>query len=426
MKSPNILRYNLFLGALLCSPAAFAESPQQIQIDDGGSVLVGALTCSDTFTTTTADNAASGILEVDGATATLSGDLSGFYGYLKVDNGCLLTFSPLRSGSGAKVDMSGPYAATTTFAKGNGTFSLSGYDGSGHTIALGDYAVLDLTSSSGQLTLSQGLYLSSHDANAGKIKFSANAAKGIVITTGTISSDDTSGQISANNHVIVDFTDLGSVTPTYGSTPATFTLATASSPFVLSSSTTPAVTGNDEGLWQNFTLVTDGSGPYNLKVSATFSGALFRDDLGGYHGSFATLQSSATRGGTEQLLKSWTLPANQTVSQGIVLDLGSYTITGGSFGFSIGAAQTFALKSSAGGQFAGQATFGDATSVLRAIGSGALSSSFSVGNSGAPGQIQIGDGTTATSQTLLPSQLNNVSRIRVEANATLTLAQAIE
>jgi hypothetical protein len=428
MKSPNILRYGLFVGAILCSPAVFAESPPQIQIDDGATVLVDDLICGDTFVSTVEDNNATGTIEADGATVTLSGDLSGFYGYLQVDNGCLLTFSPLHSGTGAKVNMLGPYTATTTLAKGNGTYSLSGYDGSGNTIELGDYAVLDLTASAGPLTLAQGLYLSSHDMNAGRIRFSANPNKGLVITTGTISSSDLSGQISADRHVIVDFTDLGGFTPVYGSTPAAFTLATASAPFVLSSSTAPAITGNNDGLWQNFTLLAgSGSGQYNLKVSATFSGALFRDDLGGYHGTLAGLQAAATPGGLEQLLQNWAAPANQTLTKCFMLDLGSYNITGASYAFQIPSGQSFSLLSSAGGQFGAQVTFSDVTSLLKLIGNGPLSSSFSVGVSGgASGQIQLGDGTSVTTQTLRASQLSNVGTIRVLANSTLTLTQAPE
>jgi hypothetical protein len=79
-----------------------------------------------------------------------------------------------------------------------------------------------------------------------------------------------------------------------------------------------------------------------------------------------------------------------------------------------------------GAQFPGKISFGDSSSKLCVVGNNILNPTVRYFDSvtSSPGILQIGDGTTATSQTLYETLLNGrITTIQVKGNATLTLGQ---
>ena len=408
---------------LLLSDRLFAQT---IEIGDGGTALLEPGSYALTFTTTTASDASTALLETVGAVSLL-GAFDAYYGEIRPNDGSTLSFNPSGSVNPANVAIGGAdYTSATTFLKQGGAYSLAGTDASAHSMHLMPYGVLDLTDSSntGDLTLSKSLYISSYsDVNAGYIKFKlaltggVDSTKKIVVTDGNIVTDETSGAIDVSKNIQIDMASIS----TAGITPGTqtFTVATGTSDFACTG--TPNVTGNSDGLWNSIFVLANAGGQKNLKVQAAFSPS-FLTDGGSYVGSFAQLLSAATENTTQTLEKDVTLSSTTTMTKNLTIALGTYHLTTSSYSLVIAAGKTLSLSSSGGGVFGGNVCFSDTTSTLRVCSSAVLSSSFTTSQSASSGIIEIGDGTTTVAQTLTTSQIVKVNKIVVKSNATLTLA----
>ncbi len=411
---------------------------QEIQIADGATVILNT-NYSSTITSQTMNNNSTAILNLN-ANLNLSSDISNFYGRLVLGNGYTANLLSATS-IGGKINLSNSYTAATTLVKKNSAFTIAGYDGSNNSIVLGTYGVLNLTSSEndGKLILAKNLYLDGYINNAPLIKFKPTAKDGtrgtpgynnfIEVTDGNIYSDDaTNSQIHLNKHIEVD---LGSVSTT-GLTPGTtyyFTLATGSSAFNITG--TPNVINNDAGYWTNITGFSAdlGVGKYCFGISADYTAA-FQNDLGEYYATFAGLLSSGYSADAQQLMVgNYTLNSNVSLTSDLVLKMGDYTFSSNSAYITISASKTFTVMSGGSGVFNGQISFADNTSDFSVLsGANLLGTGFSVSaTSSGAGRIIIGDGTTAVTQALKASQLNNkVSTVIVKGNVTYTVSSELD
>jgi len=402
---------------------------QDIEIQDGGTATLNSMSYSGTVTSTTATDNSTAILSTSGS-VYLFGTLTEYYGVIRPNNASTLYFSSLTSAP-ANLIVGYSASSTTTFIKQNGAFSFTGTDGSSHTVELQPYGVFDLSnvSNSGNLTLANSLYISSYnDANAGYIKYALamsggeDATKRIAITTGRVLTDDTAGQINAATHLLIDFSNISLSGISTGT--KRFTLATGSTDFYVTNSSSPNVTGNDNGLWESISIITNDEG-YNMKVQATFAPG-FQLNNDSYVGTWSDMISDATEGATQTILKSQTLTSDVTMSKSLILSLGNYNISTGENAFVISDSKYLGLSSTGSGVFSGYVNFSGITSTLKVLSSSILNSSFYVeASSSASGMIEIGDGSTSTSQSFNTSQFNSqVSKITVKTNASLTLTSS--
>jgi len=401
---------------------------QEIEIQDGGMAVLNAGSYANTITSTIQTDVSTAVLRTSG-TVYLQGTLTKYYGQVYLNDASSLYYN---AGSAPLNLLVGgtDYLSTTIFIKQGAAYTFSGTDGSVNTIELRKYGVIDLTNESniGDLTISKNLYISSYNqANAGKIKFAlalnenVDATKKISITTGRILTDDlTNGQIDVSKHMEIDFSKISLSGISLGM--KTFTLATGSTNFYTTGAAN--VIGNDKGLWDDISVVTNVAG-HNMKVQATFAPAFQLDATagGGYAGTWSDLLSSATEGATQTILKNLTLTADVSLSKNLVLNFGNYNVTTGDNAFLIADGKYLGLSTTGSGVLLGNIHFSGTTSVLKILSSSILNSSFYVeASSSESGLIEIGNGSTAVSQSLIPFQLNNkVSKVTVKSKSTLTL-----
>ncbi|MFH0735685.1 MAG: hypothetical protein V1773_13450 [bacterium] len=423
-RSITILLFLLF-GYLINNNILYG---QEIYISDGGIVNLNT-----DYSVNISSAGYTGILNLN-ANLNLSSTIYNFYGIAKIGNGYTVNLLSANSTS-CNIDLSNSYTSTTTLVKKNSMFVVTGENGASQSIVMGDYSVLDLTSSdnSGKLIANYNLYMDGYGANAPKIKFKPSAIDGtmgtpghekfIEITNGKILTTDASNsQIHMDRNIEVDLSSVPTTGLVHGNT-YYFTLATGSAIFY--STGTPNVIGHG-GYWTNFgTLSTNmGGGRYSFGISATYT-AKFRNNNNQYFATLSGLLSSGyTSGQVQYMIGDYNLTAEVTLPGDLILDIGSYTFSHTNSPIILTSGSALELKNSTG-TFNGQIRYGTSTNELHILtGTNLLGANFSVSaTSSESGEIIIGDGVNSVSQALKVSQFNSrVYLVRVYGNATYTVS----
>src|ERR1039458_6590175 len=179
MKTKHLIRTAIIVSATLSASSLLATSPDTVNIADGATVDLVTGTFYDIFTSTTISSTSTALIDAVG-TVDFEGELTGYYGFLKVANGLAFTFNPSTGSGNAKLTLGDPsFTSSTTFLKKGGAYQLLGYNGDDNTIVMDKYGVLDLTDADngGALTLGKSLQMNSAaDTHAPYLKFRLTTA----------------------------------------------------------------------------------------------------------------------------------------------------------------------------------------------------------------------------------------------------------
>jgi hypothetical protein len=300
-------------------------------VNDGSQVTLAPGTYSNllTYRTATQNNNATGTLNFASETVTFASKIPNFYGPIVLQDGNTTNLTTTSASTQSRWLLGGAsYTTPTKLIKKNTAFSITGYNASNQTLVIGPYGILDLsnTSNSGNLTLSQSLFISNYkNANVGYIQFKPQGTtRQIVSTNGTILTDDpTSGQIDITKHLVYDFSEVTSIK--VGSL-YTYTLATLKTNPVLTGSLTNAsanILNNTVGFDAFIVSTTPSGGNYLLQIEASKqaqlqvdNGATLQLAPGIYPSSYSIYRSSSQQNSS---------------NTGIVQVLGGNTTLGANF-----------------------------------------------------------------------------------------------
>jgi len=408
----------------LFTTGLMAQTGENYEINDGGTLQFNAGTYTGTVTSTTASWSSTAVLKTNG-TVTLQGTYSNYYGSVIPLSGATLNLDEATFGS--KFPFATDYSALTTISVINaGGVTFSGSAGA-NVITMEKYGAFEVQK---DLTLTLGgIQLNSYsDANAPYIKFyPAATTPKITISEagGTIKTDDLTvdhvGQIDASKHLYFDMTSA----PNTSTGVQNFIIAsfTATGDPTVTGTPSTNVSGDPDGVWGTYSVDVNS---HNLRFNATYSPPFQIDATAGgwYKNNWSAMEIAATDGlsNVETLLKNYVMPGDGALSKSFTVDLGSYNLSGGK---TITIASNKSLGFKGAGIITNTIAFGNSTAQLVLIGtisSGMLGSSLGGTNSGI---LKLGDGTITSTMTLdaaMVSKLNSkVSQVIVSGSATLTV-----
>ncbi len=260
----KISRIKVSSWSLVNLSAAVATYPPDIEIGDGGKVVLSSSISSydNTFISMTQMSASAAEIQVGASTGDqveLSGNFDYYYGKVSIYNGCRLFLNTHDFASNNSKFTTGGFLSSSMTTLVPITESvLTGYDMDGNTIELGEYGLLDLTYRSGDLTLQHGLHLSDYNSSyAPRVKFLVNMTHTNKIICSKFYTDENfDGAIDVSKNLILDFNNM---TPSIGS--HSFTLATITDPFAdLAIDGTPVLTNAAD--WKNPEILIEPHGGY--------------------------------------------------------------------------------------------------------------------------------------------------------------------
>ena len=260
--------------AILTLSLSSKSAPAGFEIADGGIVKLSETgSYMNTFTSTTNNSTSTALLQTGSSsaiTATLTGDLSGYYGRVTFYDGSTLNMSPSYAFTiPSRFEIGGSSATATQTLAITSVTNLSNGDISNLTnpIVLNNYGVLDLTGLTGDLTLTNGgIAINNVDGipHDGLIKFKLDYK--IIIPLGTIAAP--SGTIDVTKNFLFD---MDNRTATFGQTEA-FTVASVISQPSFTGTPVPVNSTN----WSGFSVTasaTSGKNPtqeWQIKLNATY------------------------------------------------------------------------------------------------------------------------------------------------------------